>query len=180
MQVWSYPTTWKVGDTLNAANMNTRIGDQNTVLLRRPLLVAHNSIAGPAIKVAGSGNTNLSFDTVDQDDDGMVIQTLPTTDFYVQRAGTYQVWLNVTFSGPAAATDCMSGFCLNNGPFRWQVQGRIPGFSGTGFSHSISGTMFLNVGEIITPQVWNGAAVTLNMQAVNNTPRVQIMWLGVT
>ena len=180
MPVWNYPATWHVGDTLNAANLNTRIGDQNTVLLRRPLTVAHMSGA-VSITTSGHGNTNLMFDVVDQDDDGMVIQTLPTSDFYVQRAGTYQIWLNVTFSGPATATDCMSGIMLNNVNTRWQVQGRIPGFAGTGFSHSISGMLFLNVGEIITPQVWNGSAtVNLNTQAVNNTPRIQIMWLGVS
>lgn len=179
MNIWSYPATWKVGDTLNASNLNTRIRDQNTVLLRRPLTVAHVS-ANFSIKVAGSGNTNVSFDTVDQDDDGMVIQTLPTTDFYVQRAGTYQVWWNVTFASQAAATDCMAGLLINGTATRWQVQGRIPGFNGTGFSHSLSATMFLAVGETITPQVWNGSATTMTCQAVNNTPRIEIMWLGVS
>lgn len=180
MNIWTYPPTWKVGDTLNAANLNTRIRDQNTVLLRRPLTVAHAS-ANSTIKVSGSGNTNLSFDTIDQDDDGMVIQTLPTTDFYVQRAGTYQIWFNVTFATLSTATDCMSGLLINNANTRWQVQGRIPGFSGTGFSHSFSAVMFFSVGEIITPQVWNGnATTTMTCAAVNNTPRIQIMWLGVS
>lgn len=180
MPVWNYPATWHVGDTLNAANLNTRLGDQNTVLLRRPLTVAHVS-TGSSIVTSGHGNTNLLFDVIDQDDDGMAIQTLPTSDFYVQRAGTYQIWLNVTFNGPAAAQDCMTGIMLNGGNTRWQIQGRIPGFSGADFCHSISGMLFLNVGEYITPQVWNGSAtVTLGVKNNNNTPRIQIMWLGVS
>lgn len=180
MNVWSYPSTWHVGDTLNAATMNARIRDQNTILLRRPLTVAHVS-SNFNIKVSGSGNTNVSFDVVDQDDDGMVIQTLPTTDFYVQRAGTYQIWFNVTFGTLSAATDCMSGLLINGANTRWQVQGRIPGFNGTGFSHSLSAMIFLSEGETITPQVWNGNATTvMACQAVNNTPRIQIMWLGVS
>lgn len=180
MNIWTYPPTWKVGETLNAANLNTRIRDQNTVLLRRPLTAAHSTTT-LSIPTSGHGNTNLTFDTIDQDDDGMVVQTTPVTDFYIQRAGTYQVWLNVTFSAPATATDCMSGLLLNQTNTRWQIQGRIPGFAGTGFSHSLSATLFLSVGEVITAQVWNGSATaTLGTQAVNNTPSIQIMWLGVS
>ena len=178
MNIWSYPTTWKVGDTLNAANLNSRLRDQNTILLRRPLTVAHVS-ANFSIKVAGSGNTNVLFDTVDQDDDGMIIQTLPTSDFYVQRAGTYQIWWNVSYATQAGANDAMSGLLIDNTVTRWQVQGRLPGFNGTAFSHSMSCTLFLSVGQIITPQVWNGSASTLTCLATNNTPRIQIMWLGV-
>jgi hypothetical protein len=139
-----------------------------------------SSTVNQTIPTAGHGNTNVNFDTIEKDDDGMVMQTGTVTDFYAQRAGTYRVWFNVQLGTPSTATSCMAGFLVNGTDQRWQVQRRFPGWNGLGLPTSIAATFFMNVGEYITPQVWNGGASTVNLVASNKTPRLCIMWLGIT
>lgn len=182
MQIFEDPQTWRVGDTLNAATLNERVRDQNAVLLRRPLTQAHSSVSQSIPHT--SGVFPMTFDTIDNDDDGMVISTTPVSDFYVQRAGTYQVWLNVTASTLAAASDFTTGLLLDTAGVavsRWVVATRFPGFSGQAFSHALTATLFLSVGETITPFCSNDNATTaVVIPFTNNTPTIQIMWMGTT
>jgi hypothetical protein len=179
MDGWKYPEEWKVGDDLNAETLNSRIRDQNLVLLKRPLTVAHS--AASQVNAINSWRAT-TFDTVDIDDDGMVIETLPTTNFYAQRAGIYQVWANVDFRNPGAANTYALAFWLNgsSGSILYRQQRRMGGFGSTiDFCHSISGIVALGVGEYIQLNSWNGSGVdVLNLTAINSCPRIGILWLG--
>jgi len=181
MDTWTYPTTWKVGDTLDADTLNARIRDQNKILLKRPLTVMTMS-ADQTVPVSGSGNYVLQWDTIVNDDDGMVIEDTPMSDFYAHRAGTYQVWLNVGFNGLSAADTVMACATVNGSARRWDNQYRMEAFSGVFFPLSTSGLIFLKVGEFIEFQAWNGSgSSTVTIPGgLNNTPRAAIMWLGPT
>lgn len=179
MDGWKYPESWKVGDKLDAATLNSRIRDQNIVLLRRPLLVAHSSVnqSSPI-----SSWHAVTFDTIDQDDDGMVQETTPTTNFYAQRPGIYQVWANVDYRTPGGANTNALAIWLNGDSsfILYRQQKRYGGFGATiDFAHSLEGIVALGVGDYIQLNSWNGSGVDiLTLQAINNCPRICIMWLG--
>ena len=178
MDDWTYPATWKVGDTLDADTLNTRIRDPNGIILRRPLTVA-TSTSNQTMPTSGHGNTVVTFNNIIQDDDGMVLQNTPMSDFYAQRTGTYQVWYNLGVNALAAATSVMTAIAVNGSALLWENQVRIEAFSGTFFSISTSGLVYCTAGEYIEFQAWNGSATTtMTIAAVNNTPRIAIMWLG--
>ena len=180
MDQWDFPATWKVGDTLNADTLNSRIRDQNNLLLTRPLTVATMS-ANQTVPVAGSGNHVVTWDTIVQDDDGMVLESTPMSNFYAQRAGTYQFWLNVGFNGLAAADTVMGCVTLNGTDRRWENQYRMEAFSGTFYPISTTGIVSMKIGEFLQFQTWQSSASTVTMPgATNNTPRACIMWQGPT
>ena len=176
------PQRWRVGDTLNAATLNERIRDQNVVLLRRPLTVAH-ATSNQTIAANGA-SVPIVFDTIDQDDDGMAISSGSVSDFYCQRTGTYQVWFSITIATLSAATYYSAGLMIDTATTaagRWVAATRMPGFNGTGFSRAISATLFMSAGETITPVVTNGNTTTaITCAATNSTPRIALMWMGIT
>ena len=110
MDGWKYPESWKVGDKLDAATLNTRIRDQNIVLLKRPLTVAHSSVDQTSPITSWHA---VTFNTIDNDDDGMSQEVLPTTNFYAQRPGIYQVWANVDYRTPGGANTYALALWLN-------------------------------------------------------------------
>jgi hypothetical protein len=181
MDQWTYPETWKVGDTLDADTLNSRIRDQNNVLLRRPLLVAHSTS-----NQSGATNawTTLTFNTIDNDDDGMAIETSPYSNFYAHRPGIYQVWANVDFRNPAGANTYALAIWLNGSSsfLLYRQQKRMGGFGSTvDFGHSLEGIVALGVGDYVQLNVWNGSSTdALTVQATNSCPRICIMWLGAT
>ena len=179
MDGWTYPESWKVGDSLDADTLNSRIRDQNIVLLRRPLLVAHSSANQTN---ATNSWHSVTFDTIDQDDDGMVLDDTPVTDFYAQRTGIYQVWANVDYRNPAGANTYSLALWLNGDSsfILYRQQKRMGGFSSTtDFGHSLNGIVALGVGDYIQLRSWNGSGTdVLNLTATNNCPRICIMWVG--
>jgi len=179
MDGWKYPESWKVGDKLDAATLNTRIRDQNIVLLKRPLTVAHSSVDQTSPITSWHA---VTFNTIDNDDDGMSQEVLPTTNFYAQRPGIYQVWANVDYRTPGGANTYALALWLNgNSSFiLYRQQKRYGGFGATiDFAHSLSGIVALGVGDYIQLNSWNGSGVDiLTLSALNNCPRICIMWLG--
>jgi hypothetical protein len=112
----------------------------------------------------------------------MVQETLPTTNFYAQRPGIYHVWANVDYRNPGAANTYGLGLWLNgNSAFLlYRQQKRDGGFGATvDFGHSLNGTVALGVGDYIQLNSWNGSGVdALTLSALNNCPRISILWLG--
>ena len=181
MDNWNYPETWKVGDTLDADTLNRRIRDQNKVLLRRPLTVATHS-SDQNVPTSGHGNYPIQFDTIIQDDDGMVLEDTPVTDFYAQREGCYQVWANVEYINPSGAATHMLSLSINGTTLRYRMQHRMGGWgtaASDAFANSVSGIIYLNVGEFLQVQAWSSlTASNLVIKSANNCPRVAMMWLG--
>lgn len=177
---WLYPETWQVGDTLDANTLNRRVRDQNTVLLRRPMFIAHSASAQT---IATATDTVISFDTIDVDDDGMAMAGAPVTNITVQREGAYQFWLN-TSNGMTAATptNLQTSIWISNatGSRRWDLQARGWGVASWSYCHSQSGLLFLNVGEYFTCHTYQDSGGNTTMAAENNTPRIVVMWLGIT
>lgn len=184
MDGWHYPDTWAVGDKLDADTLNTRIHDQNAVLLRRPITVATYTGGDQTIPTSGHGNYVVQFDTIIQDDDGMCLEDTPVTDFYAQREGSYQVWANGSYINPSSASTYMLCIAINGSTLRYRSQHRMAGFGTAAadtFGNSTSGIVFLNVGDTIEIQTWSQLTGTnLLLKGNNNCPRVAIMWLGPT
>lgn len=184
MVEWNYPETWQVGDKLDQVTLNRRISDQNALLLRRPLLVAHNS---GSTTLSNAGDAALSFDTIDQDDDGMCLTGTPATCFWAQRNGTYQIWLNISGNGNGTACPTWRTGLLLNGVApgsqanrRWDVITGFPTTNGRAFYHSLTGTVFLSAGEYISVALYQNSGASMTLPATNNTPRLVIMWWGIT
>ncbi|MGH7240490.1 MAG: hypothetical protein ACREHG_10580 [Candidatus Saccharimonadales bacterium] len=179
MDVWNFPVTWQVGDLLDADTLNARIRDQNNILLRRPLLAAHSTTNQSG---ATSSWTSVTFDTIDNDDDGMALEATPVSDFYAQRAGVYQVWANVDFRNPGGGNTYALALWLNglSSNIEYRQQKRMGGFGTTiDFGHSLNGIIFLGVGDFVELRYWNGSGTdVLNVQATNNCPSIRILWLG--
>ena len=180
MAEWLYPETWAVGDNMDANTLNRRIRDQFGILLRRPLLVAHNS-ADQAVST--SSDTAISFDTIDNDDDGMAITGTPATKFYVQRDGAYQFWLNVTMVGNGVGGTIFQTSVWINGTTagrRWDMQATTTNINGKIYAHSQSGTVFMSAGEYLSAMSYQTTGANITLQASNNSPRLALMWLGVS
>lgn len=175
MDVWNYPETWKVGDTLNADTLNSRLRDQNNILLRRPLTVATMS----ATQTWGSGNLTMGWDTIVQDDDGMVLgDASPTTLFYAQRQGTYRIWCTVSITTLSTA-QVVALTAVFNGVTLYQNECRMEARSGLPFMMNVSGLVTMSPGESLKMLAWNGLGTsTLTLQTANNAPSLAIMWLG--
>jgi hypothetical protein len=178
MADWTYPETWQVGDNLDANTLNRRVRDQTTTLLRRPLMVAHNA---SAFTLPTGSDTRLTFDTIDVDDDGMAMGGTPVTDFYVQREGTYQIWCNVEANGNGTAAPIFRvGLLLSATYRRWDVITKLHSNSGVGFTSSTNGTAILSVGERVGVVMYQNSGFNVTVAAINNAPRLVIMWLGIT
>jgi hypothetical protein len=174
---WAYPETWNVGDRLDAETMNRRVRDQNTILLRRPMLVAHTTASQT---VATAVDTMLSWNTIDEDDDGWAAAGTPATRFYCQRDGTYQFWLNVTGQGNGVSgTTFQTSFWIND-IRRWDVQTTFTPTSGKQFAHSTTGLIALVAGDNIKCGAWQNTTANVTVPVVANSPRFAIMWLGIT
>lgn len=185
MPDWTYPETWQVGDTFDANTLNRRVRDQTSILLRRPLFVAHQSAALTLV----NGDNAVTFDTIDVDDDGMAmtgstgVQSPPVTNIYAQREGTYQIWYNTTFTGNGTACPNISAsiwITNNSGTRRWDYQAKGHTTSGQYLCRSVTGTISLNVGEYFTARCFQNTGANMTMPVINNTPRIVVMWLGIT
>lgn len=177
MDVFNLPDTWKVGDTLNADTLNTRIRDQNNILLRRPLTVATMSTT----QSWGSGNLTLGWDTIVQDDDGMVLgDASPTTQFFAQRAGSYRFWCSIGITPLAtqqgvALTALVNGVTIFQNTYRMEARTTLPMFL------NCTGLVSMSPGETFKMFAFNSLGTsTLTIQNTNNTPSIAIMWLGPT
>jgi hypothetical protein len=180
---WVYPETWKVGDLLDEETLNRRVRDQNALLLRRPLLIA--SCSAPI--TLGVGDTPLTWTSVDVDDDGMCVTDVPATSFYVQRNGNYQIWLNITATGNGSACPTFrTGIVLNGiapssqSTRRWDVVSSGITTNGLNFCHSLTGMVFLSAGEFFSVALFQASGINLTLPAVNGTPRLAVMWAGVS
>lgn len=181
---WKYPETWQVGDTLDAATLNSRIRDQNSILLRKPLTVARRTTNHT---LTSGGVWAVQWDTLDIDDDGMDVQgavaggTLDT--FYIQRDGTYQVWYTACFAGNTFSGDIDINCYIDSSVTyrRWDSQARMCTNNAQWYFRSVCGTMFLKVGENLQFTAWQdtGHDMTFRCPAFG-CPRVAILWLGIT
>src|SRR6266705_6138756 len=97
LQDWPQPETWHAGDEINAALWTERVYEPLGLLLRRPLTIMRRTTTFTA--VGNTGSQAISFDTVDLDDDGMVITATPTDKIYAQRAGVYALHFAATITG---------------------------------------------------------------------------------
>lgn len=183
MPEWIYPETWQVGDDLNADTLNRRVRDQNITLLRRPMLVARMTASQSLVQ---STNQPLTWNTIDVDDDGMALDNTGGvyTDFYAQREGTYQVWLNVGMQGNGSGGgEWQTSIWLNGSTTRrWDLQSGTVTTSGKLWYHSQTGIVSVGQGETITARTFASAGTT-NITipgSSNGTPRLVIMWLGIT
>lgn len=178
MDVFQYPKTWSVGDKLNADNLNTWVRDQNKILLRRPLTVA-NSTVNQTIPTSGHGNYVVTFDNIIQDDDGMVLEDTPVTDFYAQRAGTYQVWASLDFVSLSVQNTVMMTLAINGTNLLYRQQHTCAAATGLDVGMCVGGTFFMGVGEYLELQAWNSSgSSTQTLKSLNQSPRLCIMWLG--
>lgn len=180
MPDWTFAPTWQVGDKLNADTLNTRIAEPNTLLLRRPLTILHSSVN---LSIANNSTTLVAFDTIDQDDDNMVVTDLPANTFAIQRHGVYQIWFAGTYlsNGTAGDIDCniiIDGLTASR---RWDVCARFYGSpAGTVVTKNMVGTIILNEGQTISITHWQDTGSAVTVSAQENTPRVAIMWEGLT
>ena len=172
---WQYPETWSVGDNLDAETLNRRVRDQNTILLRRPMLIAHAS----ADASQAGGSVTMSWDTIDKDTDGMVITDTPATTFYIQRDGTYAMFLTVTMAGNGSSCPTMlAGLNVNGSTRRWDEISGMSSTSGQQLIFCSQGMIFMSAGEYVQAWTYHNSASSETIKAVNNTPRLVIMWLG--
>jgi hypothetical protein len=180
MPDWTFAATWQVGDELNADNLNSRIMEPNTLLLRRPLTVLHSSVN---LTIANNTTTLVSFDTIDQDDDGMVVTGLPANTFAIQRHGVYQIWFAGTYLSNAAAGDIDCNMIIDGvtASRRWDVCARMFGTpANTVVTKNMVGTIILNEGQTISITHWQDTGASMTVSAQENTPRVAIFWEGLT
>jgi hypothetical protein len=172
---WQYPVTWAVGDSLNAATLNSRVRDQNILLLRRPLFAAHIASA----VTAASGTTVLTWDTVDIDDDGMCASGAPASELYVMRDGTYSFWLTVTGTGNGSACPTFyAGLILNGTLRKWGTATGMTAVSGVKYTQQATGTLLLSAGDTFHAWVNQNSGANMTLPALDNTPRLVVMWLG--
>lgn len=177
MDVWNYPTTWRVGDVLSADNLNTRLRDQNNLLLRRPLTFATMSVSQ---NMPTASNTTLGWDTIVQDDDGMVVgDAATTTTFYAQRYGAYRFWCGIAITTTAAIQVVALTTQINNTTY-FQNFNRMEARSGLPYMLNDTGIVTMSPGETFQMLAWNGLATSaLTIPAFNNNvPYIAIMWLG--
>lgn len=185
MPEWSYPETWGVGDELNADLLNRRVRDQTSLLLRKPMLVARMTAVQTIPNASG---TALKWDTIDQDDDGLALDNTGGTysDFYIQREGMYQFWLNIAMTGSGGGTAAPiweTQMFINGNTRRYDQQMSTTKTSGQTWYHSHTGTISLAQSETLTTRTYQdtGANVSLPGNAsTNGVPRLVIMWLGIT
>lgn len=180
MRDWQYPETWQVGDSLDAETLNRRIRDQHDILLRRPLTVVHSTADQ---SLPDSTDVMLSFNTIDQDDDGMCVTATPVSEFYVQRDGTYQIWHSTMALGNGIAGTCWDSAIWVSGTTsarRWDLESTFTNVSNKEFCHAITGTIYMVAGEYIYVTAWQNTGGTVTLQAALNTPRIAIMWLGIS
>jgi hypothetical protein len=180
MAEWDFPVTWRVGDTLDAATLNARIRDPNIVLLRRPLTAVHNSADQTSTNAV---DLTVSFDTIDNDDDGMVVTALPATRFVAQRSGTYQFWFNVTVLGNGTTGQSLNTSVWINGDVnqrRWDCYTGLTATTGKQYCRSTTGMLFLAAGEYLTAQLYQNSAAVTTVKALNGTPSFKLLWLGIS
>jgi hypothetical protein len=177
VDLWQYPSTWKVGDKLDADTLNDRVRDKNNLLLRKPLTFATMS----ASQAWGSGNLTLGWDTIVQDDDGMVLgDASPTTQFYAQRTGTYRFWCAIAVTSLATAQG-VALTTLVNGVTVFQNAYRMEARSGLPFMLNNTGLLTMSAGESLKMFAFNALGTsTLTITPANNSPYVAFMWMGAT
>jgi hypothetical protein len=171
---WVTPATWQVGDTIDAATWITRVYNPISLLLRRPIMVAHNSADQT---VSAGGSINVSFDTVDNDDDGIIVSGLPATSFVFQRSGAYHIWWSLPFMGSGSAgASCKSQVNIN-GAFAYSRESQVVGTSTSSDQwRGGQGEISVFAGDVLTLQGFNATASIITIKAAFNAPRLVIMW----
>lgn len=169
------PETWRVGDTIDAETWERRVHDPLRFMLRRPLLVARRTTN--LTVTASTGQQSLPFDTVDQDDDGMVTTDLPTSIFYAQRSGIYSLWFSAPFIGNGANGRTVGVRALVNGN-NYQTRETVTVGTTVGQDHfrAATGDVVLTEGDSIEIVCANFLTTNITVQAIFNAPRVCILY----
>lgn len=175
LQDWPQPETWHVGDKVTAALWTERVYEPLGLLLRRPLTIMRRTTNFTC--TGNTGSQPLSFDTVDIDDDGMVITTTPTDTIYAQRSGVYGISFAATLTGNTQTGNAIGVRVAVNGTNMATRQSPAIG-TGSGIDEfkALSVDLTLNEGDAIQLMVNNFLTNTVTIVATLNAPRVACMW----
>ena len=153
---WESPATWAVGDPVNADTWTERVYNPLSLLLRRPLTVATQS-ADTTVGTATSDNI-FTFDTLVQDDDGMMIDDSASTfsEFYAQRDGLFAVYMSAPFvSNTAVNKSCKVAIWVNSSTTFAREGPVIHPTSGRYDWRAVNGNVSLTEGDYVQIKVDN-------------------------
>jgi hypothetical protein len=175
---WEALETWNVGDTIDADTWTRRWVNPMSLLLRKPLTVIRRTSAQAV--ASGINYTNyISFDTIDQDDDGMCLAGTPVTSIFAMRSWLYDIFAAAPYvSNGQNVTDILGIRVEVNGTsYRERSAHCISPASGD-LAKSLDFSMKLDEGDEIRVAVRNATAASINIQPYYNAPRLCVMWRG--
>lgn len=176
LQDWPQPETWRVGDTIDAATWTRRVYEPLGLLLRRPITVLRRTTTFSA--AGNTGSNPITFDTVDIDDDGMVIDALPQSTIYTQRSGIFGISYTAPITGNGAATGNAVGvrILVNGSNLSTRQSVSVGTTVGQDEFKSLSCDLALNEGDAIQMCINNFNAAAVTVAATLLSPRVVVMW----
>jgi hypothetical protein len=171
---WTAPETWNVGDYINADNWQRRWYTPMSLMLRRPVTEVTRSTD---YSCPNGGSNVFSFDTVVQDDDGMVLSGTPNI-FYAKRTGVFTVYFAATFSGNGDTISSVGvRIRLNGSTLAFARQATVNnGSVGTDCFRSMAGDITMSEGDYVECLLSNYLSHSITVTAQFNAPRMVIFW----
>ncbi|HEY5959979.1 MAG TPA: hypothetical protein VIV60_25675 [Polyangiaceae bacterium] len=160
------PDTWQTNQLITADLLNSNIRDAQRFLAHAPLTIVSRAATQ---NVTTSTPTAVTWDTEVLDIDGMI--TVPSTSLTVRRPGIYAIYFANNFVANTGGDQRSATIVINGSGIAQQVDFRAATVATV---NCVSAIVALNVGDVITCNVYQDSGVTLTIGGNYNAPRLAV------